>query len=104
MRKTKLLPRKRKLIPKSIVKTARLVRRSLEEQDEYLRKRRMKENEDFISFVKKEKNKLDRKWRSLSWDTKLAVNIVRFFLRAGRYKTGYKDLVDMARKEYEPNL
>lgn len=36
MRKTKLLPRKRKLIPKSIVKTARLVRESLEEQEKYL--------------------------------------------------------------------
>ena len=43
MRYDKLLPRKRKLIPKSIIKTARLVRESLKEQDEYLRKRRMKE-------------------------------------------------------------
>lgn len=39
MRYSKGLPKKRKLIPKSAVKTARLVKKSLKEQDEYLKKK-----------------------------------------------------------------
>lgn len=68
------------------------------------RKRRMKENDDFLNFVKRKKRSLDQVWRRLSWQDKLVVNVYRVITGIGVYKTGYKDLVDMARKEYEPNL
>lgn len=66
MRYDKGLPKKRKLIPKSAVKTARLVRNSLEEQDEYLRKRRMKEEDRCLRCGTNKKFTI-KEWNECPW-------------------------------------